>query len=198
MAGTYLGDKKILNLEAGAIYQPRATWTLAGTDTSYHKMLLWSVAAFADLPLKGNKYALSAYVGYFSTDYGPAYLRNNGIMNPANGNANPSAFNGAGNAYPMFGTGSSVYSQLGLRLPNNLLGSLGTLLPYVSYRYSRYDKLEDPATVIDGGINWLMNKHSSKLSLNYQLRPVYSRQAGGTVTKTGNAGSAWLQYQVAF
>ena len=198
MTGTYLGDKKILNLEAGAIYQKHATWrTNAANDTVYDNMMLWSVAAFLDMPVNNNKYAISAYAGYFGTDYGMNYIRNNGIMNPANGNSNPSLFNGAGNAYPMFGTGNSIYTQVGFRLPNDLFKGNGTLMPYVSYRMSNYNRLKDPVNIFDAGINWLINKHSSKLSLNYQLRPVFTQQTNGDVTHSSNAGSAWLQYQVA-
>lgn len=196
MAGTYLGDKKVLNLEGGLIYQKDATWRLSGVDTVFDNMLLWSVAAFADMPIKNNKYALSAYVSYFSTDYGKNYIRNNGIMNPANGNADATNYNGAGNAYPMFGTGSSVYAQAGFRLPNEMLGDMGTLMPYVSYRMSMYDKIADPVNVYDAGVNWLINKHTAKLSLNYQLRPLLTQQANGSITHTANANSVWLQYQV--
>ena len=110
MAGTYLGDKKILNIETGINYQKDATWfTNDGTTPSFNDMKLWSVAAFADLPLQNNKFALSAYAGYFNTDYGKNYIRNNGIMAPANGTSNTKSFSGGGNAYPMFGTGNSVY-----------------------------------------------------------------------------------------
>jgi hypothetical protein len=109
MTGTYLGEKSVLNLEAGIIAQPNATWTANATDTSYHNMLLWSVAAFLDKPLSENKSAINAYLGYFNTNYGPGYIRNNGIMNPANG-SNGSSFSGAGNAYPMFGTGNVIYA----------------------------------------------------------------------------------------
>jgi hypothetical protein len=101
MAGTYLGDKKVLNVEAGFIYQKDATWyTENGTDPIFNNLNLWSVAAFADMPLQANKYALSAYVGYFNTDYGQNYIRNNGIMAVANGSNQPAIFNGGGNSYP--------------------------------------------------------------------------------------------------
>jgi hypothetical protein len=200
MTGTYLGDKKILNLEGGLIYQDKATWyqETPVADTTFNKMLLWSVAAFADMPLQDNKYALSAYAGYFNTDYGKNYIRNNGIMNPANGNNNPQVFNGPGNAYPMFGTGNSFYTQVGLRLPNNLLGDAGTLMPYVSYRRSDYDRLQDPVNIWDGGVNWLINKHQSKISLNYQLRPVFEQQTNNQLQRTTNGNSAWFQYQIYF
>lgn len=199
MTGTYLGEKKIVNLESGIIYQKDATWyTSDGTNPIYQNMLLWSMAAFTDMPIQANKYALSAYLGYFNTDYGRNYLRSNGIMNPANGSNDPINFNGPGNAYPMFGTGESVYAQVGLRLAPDLLGEQGTLMPYVSYRQSGYEQLNDPVKVWDGGINWLINKHQSKLSLNYQLRSVFNQQADNTVNQKHNASSAWLQYQVSF
>lgn len=196
MAGTYLGDKKVLNIEAGALYQSNATWRLNGADTVFDNMLLWSVAVFADMPIKKNKYALSAYVGYSATDYGLNYVRNNGIMNPANGNTDSKSYNGAGNSYPMFGTGANIYSQIGFRLPKNMFGELGTLMPYVSYRWSSFTRLDNPVNVLDAGVNWLIDKHNAKLSLNIQIRPVYERDASGAIFSASHAHSAWLQYQV--
>lgn len=196
MAGTYLGDKKILNIEAGAIYQPNATWRQQGGDTMFDHMTLLGLAIFADMPVKHNKYALNAYLGYFSTDYGRNYVRNAGAMNPANGMTSTTIFNGAGNAYPMFGTGSSIYAQAGLRLPKDLFGDNGTLMPYVSYRLGNFDKLKDPVNIIDAGVNWLITNHQSKLSLNYQLRPVFHTQTNGEITHTANANCVFMQYQV--
>lgn len=199
MTGTYLGDRKVLNLESGFIYQKDANWhTHNGVDPVFEDMKLWSVAAFADMPLAQNKYALSAYLGYFDTNYGKNYIRSNSTMAPANGSNNSRSFSGGGNAYPMFGTGQSVYAQLGLRLPKDLLGDQGTLMPYASFRHSSYDRLAEPVQVYDAGLNWLINKHNAKLSLNYQLRPFFETQDHGAVTHAENASSAWLQYQVAF
>jgi len=199
MAGSYLGDKKVLNLETGFIYQKDATWyTSNGIDPHFENMFLWSVAAFADMPIKDNKFALNAYAGYFNTDYGKNYIRNNSIMATANGTNNSQSFSGGGNAYPMFGTGKSIYTQLGLRLPNDLLGDHGTLMPYISFRTSDYTRLSDPVNVYDAGVNWLINKHQSKLSFNYQLRPIFYQETNGNIVKTTNASTAWLQYQVYF
>lgn len=199
MAGTYLGDKQVLNLEGGMIYQKDANWHLDNSGrTVFGDMALWSVAAFADMPLQQNKYALSAYLGYFNTDYGKDYIRTNSIMAPANGSNNSRILGGGGNAYPMFGTGQSVYAQVGLRLPPDLLGDQGTLMPYASFRSSNYDRLDDAVRVYDAGLNWLINKHQSKLSLNYQLRPVFELQTITSVGRRLHASSAWLQYQVSF
>ena len=79
-----------------------------------------------------------------------------------------------------------------------MLGDFGTLMPYASFRSSDYDLLDDAVNVYDAGVNWLINKHASKLSINYQLRPVFEQESNGRVEKTSNASSAWLQYQVSF
>ncbi len=200
MQGTFLGKKKILNLEAGAIYQPKATWSLGGVDTLYHDMLLLSAAAFLDMPVgKEGKSAINGYLGYFNLDYGPNYVRNNGIMNPANGvSAIGGSFNGAGNAYPMFGTGQVVYAQFGYKLPDSLMGSLGTLLPYASAQYANFQKLDAPVLVVDAGINWLMQGHTQKLSLDLQNRPVFAADANGNLVTNRRKSALILQYQTSF
>jgi hypothetical protein len=200
MTGTYLGKKKVFNLEAGFISQRKATWSSAdgGVTTDYHDMNLWSVALFYDAPLNAEKgTALSAYVGYFDMDYGPNYLRYNGIMNPANGITNGPAPGSQGNAFPMFGTGNVIYAQAGYLLKKDLLGAAGTLMPYASVMSANFDQLQDQMSVFDVGINWLIKGHGSKLTLDYQNRPVYESSAGELV-KTTNKGQVVLQYQIAF
>lgn len=127
MTGTYLGKKKILNLEAGFISQSNALSTadpITIGAAKYHDMNLLSAAVFFDTPMNAEKgTALNAYAGYFHTDYGPGYLRYNGIMNPGSAGtpgttplsnvANPAAGAAYANAFPMFGTGSVVYAQVG-------------------------------------------------------------------------------------
>jgi hypothetical protein len=41
-----------------------------------------------------------------------------------------------GNAYPMFGSGQSLYGQFGYLFSNGLLGEYGTLMPYLSATYA--------------------------------------------------------------
>lgn len=192
MAGTYLGKKKVLNLESGIIAQPDATWTRKGNDTLYHNLLLWSVAAYLDKPINDNGAAISAYCGFFYTDYGPFYYRNNGIMNPANAGGGT---NGPGNSYPMFGTGNVLYLQGGYKFKDGLLGKNGTLLPYFSVQNSQFHFFNDPVFVYDIGINWLIKGHNSKLSLDYQSRPVFTN-VGIDREVTSRKPSVILQYQV--
>jgi hypothetical protein len=201
MTGTYLGKKKVFNLEAGFITQNKATWTreTIASDTVYHAMKLWSVALFYDAPLNVEKgTALSAYTGYFDYDFGPNYLRYNGIMNPANGIKGGPYSGSQGNAFPMFGTGKVIYAQIGYLFKKDLLGEgIGTLMPYASLMSADYNALHDRMNVYDLGLNWFIKGHSGKLSLDYQNRPVYSSTTEGLV-KTTNKGQVVLQYQVSF
>jgi hypothetical protein len=210
MTGTYLGKKKILNLEAGFITQQNATWTgstpgPAANDPTrkYYDMNLWSVAVFYDSPLNSEKgTALNAYVGYFNTDYGQNYLRYNGIMNPANGTTLASVpGNFYGNAFPMFGTGHVIYAQAGYLLRKDLLGDQGTLMPYITYQGATYNRLDKTMSVWDIGVNWLLKGHTAKFSLDYQIRPTYSVDSNDTnhlVQDKSTKGQWVLQYQFFF
>lgn len=199
MTGTYLGRKKVLNLEGGFITQKRATWTGDATTQEYHDMNLWSVAIFYDAPMRlENGTAVSAYVGYFHTDYGPGYLRYNGIMNPANGTAAPYVAGMQGNAFPMFGTGNVIYTQVGYLMKKDLLGTHGTLMPYATFQQGDYDRLDKLMQVYDVGVNWLIKGHSSKLSLDYQIRPTYTPQGADLLRDAKTKNQVVLQYQVSF
>jgi hypothetical protein len=198
MQGTYLGKKKVFNIEAGFMSQKNATWTSPdnGVTTNYHNLNLWSVATYYDAPINEEMgTALSAYAGYFNLDYGPNYLRYNGIMNPASGIVNGPAPGSQGNAFPMFGTGNVLYTQVGYLFKRDLLGSSGTLMPYASLMSANYERLSDQMNVFAFGINWLLNGHTSKFSLDYQSRPVYENQGGGLI-KTERKGQIVLQYQI--
>ena len=209
MTGTYLGAKKVWNLGAGFIYQNNAMWHRkagsSATDTiQFTPMVLWSVESFLDMPVKKERGdAVSAYIGYFNYNFGPNYLRYNGIMNPATGFTSEGAksalaSNAYGNAFPMFGTGQVVYSQLGYLLPKRLLGEKGgQLMPYASYMYAGFDKLANqPMQVWDIGLNWLIKGHKAKVSLDYQNRSTFSLDAGGSIQTGPRKGCLIMQYQV--
>jgi hypothetical protein len=200
MTGTYLGKRKVLNVEAGITSQKNATWRKETVDTLYSDMTLWSVAAYLDMPLNKEKgTAISAYLGYFGTDYGKGYLRYNGSMNPATGTTQPIAgVSGThGNAYPMFGTGNVVYAQAGYKLKDRLLGNQGTLMPYASLQSADYDRLRDAVNVYNLGVNWFISGQNGKISLNYESRPVYRASAvANELEKSGRRGSWILQYQI--
>lgn len=198
MTGTYLGEKKVLNIEAGGIWQNNALWRKTTTnntvDTVYDDLKMASVAVYLDAPVStSKKTAISAYLGYFYTNYGKNYIRNNGIMNPANGVIGNS-FSGGGNAYPMFGTGHLIYGQAGFLLPESLVKA-GVFMPYVSSTWANFDRLNSPVFVWDVGLNWFIKGHSSKITLDYQQRPVLDNQ---TLRTSSRRGQTSLQYQVSF
>jgi hypothetical protein len=197
MAGTYLGTKRILNLEAGAIHQAKAMWSLNAADTLTHAMNLASVALFAEQPYGSRNAAFSGYLGWFATNYGPGYLRNNGIMNPSNGTKDASAsLGGYGNAYPMFSTGTSWYLQGAWISPNRGV-EVVRVQPYVSVRRMKSDRLERPMWITHLGFNLLENGHQSKLSLDWGTRPVYGEATpAGLATSTARRSEFTLQYQV--
>lgn len=199
LTGTYLDKKKIVNIEAGFTTQQRAMWRKETVDTTYQNLNLWSLATFVDMPLnRATGSAINAYVGYFHTDYGTNYLRYNGNMNPASGTtiALPGATGTQGNAFPMFGTGKVVYSQLGYLFAQDLLGSNGTLMPYASAQTADYQRLTKTMGLYSVGMNWLIKGHYSKLTLAYQNRPYYRAATGGQLDPQGRRGALTLQYQV--
>ncbi|MCC2680950.1 MAG: hypothetical protein K0S36_514 [Nitrosospira multiformis] len=202
MQGTYLGKKSVLNLEAGFITQKNATWTGTEANPHFHDLNFWSVAGYLDAPIdKIKETAISAYLGYFNLDYGPGYIRNNGVgLNSANGlSTEGGSFNGSGNAFPMFGTGDVWYAQIGYLLPTNLPGSNnGQLMPYVSLMSANYERLHDQMNVFNVGINWFLKGHNSKFTFDYQNRPIFNANGSGDIVKTSSRGQFVLQYQIAF
>lgn len=180
--GTYLGKKSVLNVGAGIEYQPDALWYLENGEVTFSDMKLWAIDFFLDQPINPKKNTvLTFYTGYFNYDFGPNYLKNIGANNPAT-SLDPieSSFNGPGNAFPAVGTGDSFFVQAGY-----LFSYMGKpdkksqLQSYFSIQYSDFEQLEDPMIYYDLGLNWLFNGHLSKLSLNFQNRPVFTETING-------------------
>jgi hypothetical protein len=176
--GSYLGTKKVFNLGLGAYYQPDAMWsakqnTTSGKwDTALHKQLFVTADVFLDMPLKYKNMAVTFYGAYNYFNMGPNYVRNIGIDNPTNGTiASQVAFNGGGNTMPTTGTGNIYYAQAGLLLPKSK--TLGKFQPYGAITVSQFERLKDNVVTPDMGINWFLNGHSAKVTLNYRMRPVY-------------------------
>jgi hypothetical protein len=204
MPGTYYGKKKVLNFESGFITQKNATWTSTngGQDIKYHSLNCWSVAFFYDSPIQKEKEtACNIYIGYFNTQYGPGYLRYIGAMNPADGPpASAGFFAGSqGNAFPMNGSGHTIYCQVGYLLKKDLLGEdKGTIMPYTTLQSASFDRLDKQMTVFNIGINWFIKGNNSKLSLDYQNRPVYDVVGNNLIRNSSRKGQLAMQYQFFF
>lgn len=196
--GTYFGEKKVLNVGAGFIAQPDAVWHLAGADTVFNAMWELSADVFLDMPLGSRKDdCLSFYSVYSYYDFGPKFIRNLGVMNPA-AKADPalSSFNGAGNALPMIGTGHTIFSQIGYKFPEHFFGEKGfSIMPYAGMQLSKWDRLNSWMNLADVGVNFLLIGHKAKISLNYQNRPVFDFNS---LKQSKRLSAVILQWQIAF
>jgi hypothetical protein len=204
MTGSFYGNKKILNLETGFITQKNATWSSSdtGQTVNYHPLNCWSLAIFYDAPVNKSKgTAMDVYIGYFYTQYGPGFMRYTGVMNPADGPAASATYfpGSQGNAFPMYGTGHIIYSQFGYLLKKDLLGTNnGILMPYATLQTASYDRLDKQMTVFNLGINWFLQGNTSKVSFDYQNRPVYSLVGNNLIRNEVRKGQLVLQYQFFF
>ncbi|TPG65950.1 hypothetical protein EAH73_11250 [Hymenobacter nivis] len=204
--GTYLGTKKVLSLGAGFMYNRNGMFSRSASSTvalnnytsttdlfntvptEKHDIKLFGVDAFFDTPLDtARRTAVTFYGVYYNYNFGPNYVRFVGAENPGYG---ASAYRG--NALPQSGTGSSVYAQLGFLTGKKTLGSKVRLQPYVAYLHSGYEGLRNAAgerqgvNVYDAGMNFLLDGHNAKITLNYRERPDFNMT---TVAGVGTAGT---------
>jgi hypothetical protein len=192
--GTYMQNKKVFSIGAGFQYQEDAMSDGAWDDntTTFYDMRHWAVDSFLNLPLN-NKDAITAYLGYYYYGFGKDYLRNVGANNITSGGGD---FNGSGVAFPMIGTGPSIYMQFGYAFEmTKILGQNTIIQPNIAIQHSDWDALEESMTVYDFTVNFMLNgKHSNKISLGYQYRPLFDAV---TLKQTDAKGMAVLQYQIA-
>jgi hypothetical protein len=195
--GTYLGTKKVLNLGIGFTHQTDALWSLEQGKESYHNMSLFAIDAFIDLPInKDKKTALTSYLSFFDFDFGPNYIRLIGANNPANGvNADEGSFNGRGNTFPISGTGTSTFAQIGFLFESmGKNNNHGQLQPYLAAQYSNFDRFENPMFYYDIGVNWYLNGHASKFTINAENRPIFQNTGTG-IRSDDRKWMFVLQYQ---
>ena len=199
MTGTYLGKKKVFNIGAGFVYQPKAMWSMAANkrDTVETNMVQLSVDAYYDAPVGKQGQAVSAYAAFSNFDFGKNYIRNIGAMNPANGTSRKDVINGSGNGFPGYGSGNVIYTQVAYKFKDDLIGKT-TLMPYVSLQHADYQKLNQGMNFWDMGVNWLLNGHTSKLTIAYQNRPIFLLDGNGKGEFSNRKGSGIIQYQVFF
>jgi hypothetical protein len=199
--GSYLGTKKVFNIGAGFYHHAEATGAnVAGTSKKYNELLI-GIDAFLDMPLdKAKGTAINFLATYYNMDFGPRYLRNIGILNehptvsPAASAANAFSWAGGGNAQPMMGTGSILYTQLGYLLPK--LASGHQIMPYGTFTYKNFERLADPSTQFALGLNYFVNGHNAKFTVEYATRPLYKLDAAGAIVKNGSAGQFTVQSHI--
>ncbi len=204
MTGTYLGTKRVLSLGSGFAVQDHAVEyrEVSTGPVIQQASTQFGLDIFMENPLNKEKgTSLTAYAAFLKYDFGPNYLRNSGPMNPANGVNAQGTFNGPGNNAPLIGTGTVYYAQAGYLMRKDLLGKLGTLQPYAELNISDFERVETSITTFNIGLNWLQMDHRSKLSLDYQSRPILIQGMNGWLIVNESAkrkGQYVLQYQFAF
>ena len=195
--GTHIGEKNVFNLGAGFLYQPKMTSRLVNGIEEYHDFKNWATELFYDASInKERGTAVTSYLGYFSTDFGPNYIRNLGANDYTKGG---SSFNGSGNDFPMMGTGSTVFFQLGYVLSKNFFGKEAAharVQPNIAVQYSDFEGLDQAMVVFDVGFNVFFAGHSNKLTLSYQDRPVYQANTVGELKVDERKGQIIIQYQI--
>jgi hypothetical protein len=204
--GLCMDGQELLNIGAGFYNHPKSTYTL-DPDTGNASLKLYNQTVFGlDVFYNhaiGNKgYLVNAYVLYQNMNYGKNYLRNIGVFNTStiigneeqlgNEYANRSVM-GAGNVQPTLGTGDIVYAQFGLKFPSYENGS--AFMPYVTGTYKSFEAIDEASLQYDLGLNYFINKHNAKVTLQYSTRPIYkydTSQPNG-IAQNGLKGQFTLQ-----
>ncbi|MEO1253448.1 MAG: hypothetical protein AAFY41_01000 [Bacteroidota bacterium] len=81
--------------------------------------------------------AISAYGSFINFDYGENYVSR------------------------WAGTGTNLYAQVGYLLPDF------NIMPYIAYQNGNYEALEDNISSFDFGVNYYVDGHNAKITLEY-------------------------------
>jgi hypothetical protein len=187
MVGTYIGAKKVFNLGFGGHAQPKGIAYFNTTTNELRERTLYIASGdlFLDIPFKAEKGGAATWYGaYYWMDFGPNNIRNIGIMNPGDAGSG-TTFAGQGNAYPMIGTGHTIYSELGILLPGTVGKSI-QFQPYLNTQISKFEILEDAMIHFGAGINMFIHRHNAKVTLEYRNRPIFDTN-GNQSSRKGNS-----------
>ncbi len=172
--GTHLGAKKVLNVGAGYMFHPNS---MAHFDTETREVkktaqALFGLDVFYEQPINKEKNTMfHLYSVFYQYNFGPNFVRNVGIMNEAAGyNPVDGSYGGSGNGQPTIGTGQIWHTQVGFLLPK--MGDKGQFMPYATATLKNFEGLEGMTNQFDLGLNYFLNGHNAKLTLQAGLRPL--------------------------
>ncbi|MCG8307814.1 MAG: porin [Cytophagales bacterium] len=207
--GLCMDGQELLNIGAGFYNHPNSTYTLdpgTGNDSlKFYNQTIFGLDIFYNHAVGNKGYIFNAYGLFQNMNYGKNYLRNIGVFNTSNmiGNqeqlgdeyANRSAM-GAGNVQPTLGTGNILYGQLGLRFPRFENGA--AFMPYLTGTYKNFEAIDEPSFQYDIGLNYFINKHYAKITLQYGVRPIYKFDASqeNGISQNGLKGQLTLQTHI--
>ena len=204
--GLCMDGQELFNIGAGFYNHPNSTYSLdpgTGTDSvKLYNQTIFGLDVFYNHAVGNKGYLINTYVLFQNMNYGKNYLRNIGVFNTSTliGSeeqlgeeyANRSVM-GAGNVQPTLGTGNILYGQFGLKFPSFENGS--AFMPYVTGTYKSFEAIDEPSLQYDLGLNYFINKHNAKVTLQYSTRPIYkydSSQDNG-IAQNGLKGQITLQ-----
>lgn len=188
-------------------------------SATVQNQLNWALDVFMERPLGESGAAVTVYGIFQSNNYGQNYYRNVGIMNTAGPNpytknadgtaatfdATTASIDGYGNVRSLTGTGNIAMVQAGFMLPKSLLGEEFSkscrIQPYAQYTSKQLDWLttngfDGRSNCWDAGMNFFMDGHHSKVTVQWSQRPVVSKNAAGDFYKNGSKGELIVQAQV--
>lgn len=193
--GTYLGKKRVLNLGAGMLHQPKTTWQVTEKETTYNSFNSYAFDIFYEQPLPANR-AATFYFSYHNHDLGENFLRNIGVNNPASGGVASNYINGPGNRAPVVGTGSIFFLQAGYLWSSGRKHNI-QIQPFASTAYGLLEFLDEPSITYTTGINYYLEQFRSRISLGYENRPLF-RKIENKNLQDGRRGMLVLQFQWQF
>ena len=194
--GTLFYAKKVFNIGAG--------WHAEGATASHksptnsvqlHNQSNLGVDVFLDMPIKKSKGTAISVYSVFTSNYGPKVISEPGYLEPHAGaqtttaNAETSWAIGR-NLQPTIGTGSIWYTQVGYLLPKLKNGT--AFMPYATFTYKKFDRIGKASGQYDLGLNYLINNHNAKITLQYSSRPVY-KTVNNDPVRNGSKGEFILQ-----
>jgi hypothetical protein len=189
-----LGRTRMLNIGAGFYYHPEAMVQPSGSGFDYPDIFLFAIDAFLDMPLN-NGAAITSYLVYNNYNFGDNYLRTAGAINVSMADPGSAIRQGVGNAEWEIGTGKIVRGEIGYLLPGK--GLKNRFQPYGAFTRKNFMALDEASLQYDLGINWLINSHNLKWTLQYSSRPVYTMVAN-KYEWTESKGQLILQTQIYF
>ena len=191
--GSYLGAKKVFNIGAGWYHHAGGSMVKSAVDSLTQDHLALGFDVFLDMPVNKEKgTALSVLATLYYLNYGRNYIRNIGILNE---HVNPvpldKSFAGSGNSQPTIGTGTIGYLQAGYVLPKLSNGT--SFMPYFTLTYKDFERLAEDSWQYGLGLNYFINGHHAKITLEYANRPIFKSRQDAGITRDGSRGQFILQ-----
>lgn len=125
----------------------------------------FAVDAFLDMPTTEGKGAINAYLAFQAFNYGENYVSRWG------------------------GTGTSIYGQVGYYIAS------AKTMPYIAFQNNNFEGLDDPISALDIGVNYFINGHNAKVTLEYHRIKGDVREAA---IATGDDALSQIRLQLHF